>query len=396
VPVIRSPSSAPAGTATRFEVAIPDQELEDLRARLRNARLPEDFANEEWRYGIEGNYLRSLIDYWVDEFDWRAQENEINRLAHYRTVVDNVPIHFVLQEGRGRRRIPLILTHGWPCTFWDFKNVIGPLSDPASHGLDDALAFDVVVPSLPGYAFSSPLRQTGVSRLMTAGLWTKLMRDVLGYDRFGAQGGDWGAIVSSYLAHAHAQHVIGVHLNLPAMLRLDFMESLSADSYAPDEQELFNRFQDRWPSARAHRIVHRDAPQTLAVAMSDSPAGFAAWVVERRRAWSDCDGDVEASFDRDFLLTGVSLIWLTHTIHTSMRSYADEDYRLAHNRMPVLEAPVGVAVFPMDTLFVPRELFAAQANLVRWTVMPRGGHFAAAEEPALLVDDVRAFFAELA
>lgn len=382
---------------TSFEVAIPDEDLADLRARLARTRFADDFANASWAYGVDGSYLRELVTYWLDAFDWRGVEAEMNAYAHHRVTLDGLPIHYLHAPGRGPAPLPLVLTHGWPWTFWDFGKVIGPLADPAVHGGDPADAFDVVVPSLPGFAFSSPLRTTRVTPPVIAGLWVQLMRDVLGYDRFGAHGGDWGAMVSAHLGHAHAEYLAGVHQSMPAFITLDPW-SLRREDYGPGEDDWYERTRAKRRLIDSHVLVHRRDPQTLAYALNDSPAGLAAWIVERRRNWSDCGGDVERRFTKDDLLTTISLYWFTQTFHTSARLYADSfgsPFAPAHDRAPEVEAPTGIAVFPEDVVLIPRAVAARRANLTRWTVMPRGGHFAPMEEPELLVEDVRAFFRAL-
>ena len=381
-------------SAVSFEVHVPDDALDDLQGRLRRTRFAEDFGNDAWSFGIPGGYLRALIDHWTLQFDWRAQEQRMNRYSHFLADIDGVPVHFVHERGRGPSPIPLVLTHGWPWTFWDYERLIGPLSDPVAFGGDHRDAFDVVVPSLPGTAFSSPLRTTGVGILATAELWLRLMRDTLGYDRFGAAGGDSGAFITARLGHAHPEHLIGIHLNFPATATMAALGSVRPEDYSPEERQwLADPPQARGTSA--HMAVHVEDPQTLAWAMNDSPAGLAAWMVERRRNWSDCAGDVERRFTKDELLTGVSLYWLTGTFHTSVRFYAESFRRpwpLVHDRVPPIEAPTAVAVFPRELLRVPRRFMERQANVARWTVMPRGGHFAPAEEPGLMLEDIRAFF----
>jgi pimeloyl-ACP methyl ester carboxylesterase len=380
---------------SRFEVHVPDDRLDDLRDRLLRTRFADDFGNDDWSYGVPGGYLRDLIDYWVSRFDWRAQEARINRYSHFRVEIDGIPIHFVHERARGPSPIPLILTHGWPWTFWDYERLIEPLSDPAAFGGDPGDAFDVVVPSLPGTAFSSPLRTTGIGIPATADLWLRLMRDNLGYDRFAAAGGDSGAFVTARLGHAHAEHLVGIHLNFPATATMEALGSVLPDDYSPEERSWLAEPLAQSRGTSAHMAVHVEDPQTLAWAMNDSPAGLAAWMVERRRNWSDCDGDVERRFTKDELLTAVSLYWLTGTFHTSVRFYAESFRRpwpLVHGRVPPIEAPTAVAVFPRELVRVPRRFMQRQANLARWTVMPRGGHFAPAEEPELMLADLRAFF----
>jgi pimeloyl-ACP methyl ester carboxylesterase len=378
-----------------FEIAVDQAALDDLADRLARTRFADDFANADWRFGVPGDYLRSLVDYWHDGFDWRAQEAAMNRFAQHRVELEGVPVHFIHERGRGPDPTPLILTHGWPWTFWDYERLIGPLADPESHGGDPADAFDVVVPSLPGTAFSSPLRTEGIGVTATADLWVRLMRDALGYDRFAAGGGDSGAFVTVRLGHAYPSHLIGLHLNFPATTTMAALTTIRPDDYAPDEESWRAELGAPERGTAAHMAVHIEDPQTLAWAMNDSPAGLAAWIVERRRNWSDCAGDVERRFTRDQLLTTVSLYWLTQTFHTSVRFYAESfraPWPLVHDRQPPVEVPTAVAVFPRELIRVPRRFMERQVNLDRWTLMPRGGHFAPAEEPELMVEDIRAFF----
>jgi pimeloyl-ACP methyl ester carboxylesterase len=380
--------------AVPFEVHVPQREVDDLRDRLARTRWADDFGNDDWTFGVPGPYLRALVDHWRDDFDWRAQEAAMRTVPHFRADLSGVPVHFVHVRGRGPAALPLVLTHGWPWTFWDYERVIGPLADPAAHGGDAADAFDVVVPSLPGTAFSSPLRTTGIGVTATADLWVRLMRDVLGYDRFVAGGGDSGAFVSAWAGHAHAAHVLGVHLTFPATTAMGAYAGIRPDDWAPEEAAWRDELGAGGRGTAAHMAVHVEDPQTLAWALHDSPTGLAAWMVERRRNWSDCDGDVERRFSKDQLVTAVSLYWLTGTFHTSVRFYAESFRRpwpLVHGGQPPVGVPTAVAVFPRELLRVPRRFMARQVDLVQWTVMPRGGHFAPAEEPDLVVEDLRRF-----
>jgi pimeloyl-ACP methyl ester carboxylesterase len=385
-------------TVGEFQIAVGDDELADLRRRLERTRFADDFANEAWTYGVEGGYLRELVEYWRDGFDWRAAEAAMNMYRHHQVVLDDVPIHFLHIRGTGAGpAMPLVLTHGWPWSFWDFRKVIGPLTDPERYGGDPRDAFDVVVPSLPGFAFSSPLRVPGIDPTAIAALWVRLMRDVLGYDRFGAQGGDWGAVVGAHLGHAHAEHLTGLHLSMPAFMTAA-PGTLRPEDYGPDEVGWYERMRAKRHLWDSHLLVHTRDPQTLAWALNDSPVGLAAWLVERRRSWSDCRGDIETRFSKDDLLTTISLYWFTQTFHTTARLYADtfrSRLKLQHDRSPEIEAPTAIAVFPEETVLYPRAVAERHANLRQWTVMPRGGHFAAFEEPELLVDDVRKFFRTL-
>ncbi len=380
-----------------FHVDIPDNELDDLRKRLTSARWADDFGNETWRYGVERSWLAEMVRYWVDSYDWRRHEADINRLPAYIVEIGGMPIHFVHVRGKGGPALPLVVSHGWPWTFWDMNKVIGPLSDPAAHGGDAADAFDVVVPSLPGFGFSSPLRRPGVDVAVIADTWAELMSDILGYKRFGAYGGDWGAMVSAHLGHAHPDKVVGVELSMlvvPGVSRRD----IKPGDWAPEETWMLDRMAETEPAIRSHLAVHICDPQTLAYALADSPLGTAAWLWERRRAWSDCGGDVLSVFSRDELITNAAIYWLTGTVTSSMRLYSEHMRRpwpLRAGSAPGIAAPTGFAIFPKDLVFLPRSVAEAHCDLRRWSVMPRGGHFAPAEQPDLLVEEIRAFFRPL-
>lgn len=388
----------PTPTPERIRIEFGAAAVADLRDRLARTRWPGDFGNDDWRYGANEAWMRATLDYWRDGFDFAGLEAAVNRYEHYRVVIDDVPIHYLHVRGTGPAPMPLVLTHGWPWTFWDFQHVLGPLTDPAAHGGDPADAFDLIVPALPGYPFSGPLTTTGINVRATAARWVTLVQDVLGYGRFGVHGGDWGASVTAQLAHEYADRLVGAHLSLPVLLSVSYYSGLGPEMYGPDEQGWYEKMQRRMATANAHVAVHTADPQTVAYGLNDSPAGLAAWILERRRLWSDHDGDVFDAISRDDLLAGLSLYWFGGSIGTSMRYYWEQwknPVRIMHERSPELEAPTGIAVFPNDLIFVPRAVAERHTNLHRWTVMPRGGHFAAAEEPDLLVDDLRAFFRPL-
>jgi pimeloyl-ACP methyl ester carboxylesterase len=383
--------------AVPYSIDVPQADIDDLRDRLRRTRWPDDVGNATWAYGVERGWLTEMVGYWADSYDWRRHEAAMNERPHFRVEIEGVPIHFVHVPGTGPAPMPLVLTHGWPWTFWDLKDLIGPLTNPAAHGGDAADAFDVIIPSLPGFGFSVPLPRTGINVRGVAGLWVKLMRDVLGYDRFAAYGGDWGAIVTAELGHAHAQHLIGIELSMPVIPGVN-RRQLTADRYADDEQWMLARSAEAEPLIRSHVAVHTTDPQTLAYALTDSPVGTAAWIWERRRAWSDCGGDITSVFSRDDLCTTASIYWLNGSIASSLRLYFEHfngGWPPVHDRQPTLEAPTGFAIFPKELALLPRSVAAERTNLQRWTVMPRGGHFAPAEQPRLLVDELRAFFRDL-
>lgn len=386
------------GKKEPFTISIPDAVLNDLRERLARTRFPRDFANDHWEYGTNVSYLKELIDYWHNRYDWRRHEREMNSLANYKTTIDGIPIHFIHEPGKGPQPMPLILSHGWPWTFWDFHKVIRPLSDPASHGGDPADAFDVVVPSLPGYGFSTPLMKTGINYWRTADLWVALMQDVLGYKKFAAQGGDWGALITAQLGHKYAERMIGVHMNLMAPLGFFSGDGPAAEDFDDSEKGWLDRNRNFIANESGYMQLQSTKPQTVATALNDSPAGLCSWIVEKRRTWSDCDGNVERRFSKDDLCTTMTLYWVTESFGTSARYYYEARHNLwqpSHQRTPVVEAPTGIAVFLKEVLLAPRKWAERYYNLKRWTVMPSGGHFAPMEEPQRLVEDIRAFFRPL-
>jgi pimeloyl-ACP methyl ester carboxylesterase len=385
-----------------FRIEIPQAVLDDLHGRLRQTRLPADLANEDWHYGTNVDYLRALIEHWLDCFDWREQERRMNALSHFRVAIDGIPIHYVHERGSGPNPLPLVLTHGWPWTFWDYKDVIGPLTDPAAYGGRAEDAFDVVVPSLPGFVFSTPLTRTGVNWHTTADLWVGLM-DVLGYERFGAFGEDFGRGVSLQLGHKHATRMIGIHVCGSGRFPWFSPHERPWDLFGPLPAGLGERDHAavlaRQSRAASHVAVQVLDPQTLAIALHDSPAGLASWLIERRRAWSDCDGDVERRFTKDELLTHVVLYWATDSFVTSARFYAEavaNPWQPSHDRTPFIEAPTGVSIFLPDVpIPLSAEELARDCDLRFRREHARGGHFAPAEEPEAVVTDIRDFFRPL-
>ncbi len=380
-----------------FRIDIPDALLEDMRARLRATRLPGDFGNDNWRYGVEQGWLEGMLHYWAEDYDWRAAEAAMNTLPHYRVTIDDIPIHFVHLRGTGRHRRPLILTHGWPWSFLDWVEAGRRLADPGAYGGDPEDGCDVVIPSLPGFGFSAPLRQTGIGPTQIAGLWMRLMTEALGYPRFGAAGGDWGAMVTLEMGCHHHTPIDGIYLTLPVVPGLDG-RGFDASMFAEDEQWMIARRDAAAPTVVSHITVHMNDPQTLAYALADSPAGTAAWIWERRRAWSDCDGNVEAVFGRDGLCTLASLYWLTNTIGSSLRIYAEWFNPASGPAMGAqtrIKVPTGYGIGPKDIVFLPRKLAAEHCDLRRWTVFARGGHFGPAEQPAAVAADIQAFFRAL-
>ena len=380
-----------------FRIEIPQAALDDLRDRLLRTRWPREIGdNSNWQAGTNLAYMRELTDYWLNHYDWRVQERAMNEFPQFRTTIDGVPIHFIQVKGKGPNPMPLIINHGWPWTFWDMRKIIGPLTDPAAYGGDPADAFKVIAPSLPGFAFSSPLEKPGMYFAPTADLWVKLMAR-LGHERFATQGGDVGAFVSSMLGHKYPEKIIGVHLHLLMALKQPYP---APEDFAPEEAAWGAKFAKFFADGSGYMHIQRTRPQTISFAMHDSPVGLAAWLIDKRRAWSDCDGNVESVFSKDDLITSAMLYWLTETYESSARHYYEakpERFAAAHvhDRTPVVEAPTGVLQFNGDVWLQPRKWAERYYNLKRWNVVEKGGHFAPMEAPAVLVKDLREFFRPL-
>lgn len=370
-----------------FKVAIPQATLDDLHARLARPRWPDEVEGTGWGYGANLGYMKSLVDYWQRQYDWRKQEAELNKFAQFKADVDGVGIHFIHERGKGPDPTPIVITHGWPGSFFEIVKLIPLLTDPANHGGDPADSFDVIVPSLPGFGFSDRPREPNASLARTAELWAKLMTDTLGYRRFAAAGGDFGAIVTQHLASAHPDLLIGIHLTY-----IGFYNSTPDPSELSEaEKSYLGRLQQWIMREGAYFMIQGTKPQTLAYGLNDSPAGLAAWITEKFHAWTD-RGDTEMRLSKDELLTNIMIYWVTETINSSMRTYsADPPQKL--ERLP--EVPAAFAAFPKDINPPPREWVERRLHLAHWTEMPRGGHFAAMEEPELLAGDIRSFFHDL-
>jgi pimeloyl-ACP methyl ester carboxylesterase len=377
-----------------FRAEIPEAVLEDLRMRLARTRWPDEIEGCGWDYGVDLGFLRDLADHWRSRFDWRRVEDAINAVPNFLAEIDGEGIHFLHIRGSGPSPLPLVLTHGWPGSFLEMLEIAPLLADPEANGGDAADAFDLVVPSLPGYGFSSPPRQPGMHATRIAALWDTLM-DGLGYARYGAQGGDWGASVTTRLALAFPERVTGIHLNYIPGSYQPYLGPGSAPLSA--EEEDFLRERDRWREEEGgYGHVQATRPQTLAYALTDSPAGLLAWIVEKFRSWSDCGGDLERRFTKDALLANVTLYWVTGTMSSSMRLYFEgRAAPLRFERGERVSTPCAVARFPKEAPMPPRAWVARAYPVVRWTEMHRGGHFAAMEEPQLLADDIREFFRPL-
>ncbi len=380
-----------------FTIQVPQLTLVDLRLRLAAARLPRADAND-WSAGMNPTYLRELIGYFRTRYDFRARELELNRLPHFKAKLDGFGVHFVHERGKGERPLPLLLTHGFPDSFLRFAKLIPRLTDPAAFGADPSDSFDVVVPSLPGYAFSDKPAKTG-GAFEIGNLWHRLMYEELGYRRFGAHGGDWGALVSEQLARSHATSVVGIHLT-----EVPFWHAFQKPKDAnAEERDFLARNAEFREREEAYVLIQGTRPQTLAHALNDSPAGLTAWIVEKFQRFSDCDGVLENCFTRDELLDNVMMYWATESIASSFLPYFD--FMNAGPSRWLLEkakelvgssaVPAGFAIFPRDLVPPPRSWAARFFNVQRFSEMARGGHFAALEQPDLLAEEIRAFFRPL-
>src|SRR5215212_4226720 len=397
--------------ARPFGVRVSDEALDTLRSRLGRTRWPDEVADAGWEQGTSLAYLRELVGYWQSGFDWREREERLNRFAHFRAEVGGFGIHFVHERGKGPDPLPLILTHGWPSTFFEFSKIVPLLTDPGNHGADAADAFDVVVPSLPGFGFSDRPRERGFSRRIPE-LWARLMEG-LGYSCFAAHGVDVGSSVANLLGLWHPDRLVGIHVTYPAEPYL----GPGAPALSEREKEFLAGRPGGQEAEGAYTHIQRTKPQTLSYALNDSPAGLAPWIVEKWRAWSDCDGDVEKRFSKDELLTNLTIYWTTETIGSSFRIYRDWALGAESNpyawesreevprgvaskpltRDERIGMPSAVALFPADPpAGMPREWAErSYSDLRRFSRMPRGGHFPAMEEPELLAEDIRSFFRPL-
>lgn len=376
-----------------FKIFVPDSVLEDIRQRLLNVRLPDEPPLDPWSTGTSVAYLKKLLAYWRDGFDWRAQEAKLNTFRQFTVPLSGIEVHFIHEEGKGPKPMPLLLCHGWPGSVMEFYKLLPMLTDPARFGGDPADAFSVVAPSLPGYVFSFKPGQKRFSIEEIAEVFAALMTDVIGYKHFGAQGGDWGAFVASRLGFAFPDRMIGIHLNLLAVRR----DPKMADNLTPEEKIFLDQLKLFLKEETGYQWIQGTKPTTLAFALTDSPAGLAAWFVEKFRTWTDCDGNPENALTRDEMLTGIMLYWVSGAIGSSFWPY----YARMHGPWPIpegstVDVPTGYVEFPKEILRPPRSVAERMyTDIRRWTVMLNGGHFAALEQPEALAAEIRAFFRAL-
>lgn len=403
--------------AARFPVTpepihVPDAVLDDLRARLRLTRWPDDVGNDDGYYGVRRGFLQELAEYWLHDYDWRKAEAAINSYEQYRVTVDGVPVHFMRRPGVGPAPTPLILTHGWPWTFWHWSRVVDQLADPAAFGGDPADAFDVIVPSLPGFGFSTPLPDhPDMNFWKVADLWHTLMTDTLGHEKYAAAGCDIGALVTGQLGHKYAGSLHAIHIGSGQKLTMfngDRGWDLSGGQPIPEglPEPAHRQLLSLERRFAAHLAVHVLGPSTLAYGLSDSPVGMLAWILERWDKWSDSKGDVESVFSKDDLLTHAMIFWVNNTIGTSIRYYANANrypWTPSHDRRPVIEAPTGLTFVAHEN---PPGVTTTEQRIESWlagdraewyhhvnlTAHESGGHFIPWEIPDGWVDDLRRTF----
>jgi pimeloyl-ACP methyl ester carboxylesterase len=375
-----------------FRIDVPEADLDDLRDRLARTRWPDELGGVGWSRGVPLGYLKELAEYWRTAYDWRKQEARLNEIPQFTTAIDGADVHFLHVRSPEPGALPLLITHGWPGSFVEFVDLIGPLSDPGAHGGDPADAFDLVIPSIPGFGFSGPTRDTGWTTNRVAQAWAELMSR-LGYERYGTQGGDWGAMVSPELGRVDPDHVVGVHVNAATVEFIPLSPSPDEVATLTDAEKVrLDRLNNYLSQMTGYFQIQSTRPQTLAYGLTDSPVGQLAWIVEKFKEWTHAAEVPEDAVDRDLMLTNVMLYWLTGTAGSSARIYYENMHSGSWGQEPGT-TPTGVAVFAEDVAI--RRYAERGNNIVHWSEFNRGGHFAAMEAPDLFVGDVREFFRNL-
>ncbi len=378
---------------TPFEIVVPDAAISDLKNRLQNTRLPDQISETTWEYGTDKAYLTELIDYWENEFDWKEQERTLNEFDHFKTEIDEIEMHFIHQRSEHPDAIPLMIVHGWPGSISEFSKIIDPLVDPVTYGGSASDAFHVITPSLPGFGFSSAPTRPGYSPEKIAHILAALMEKI-GYQRYAIAGGDWGAIINRYLAFNYPDRLIGLHSNM-------MLAGLPTD---PEQRAGVTQAEETarvargayMQNERAYQQIQGSKPQTLGYGLNDSPAGLAAWIVEKFHGWTDmpqgATGYLDNHFTKDELLTNIAIYWFTGTITSSTRIYYENSKTQVETPLSYINVPTGAAIFPAEIFVTPRAWAEAAYDLRHWSVMSEGGHFAALEKPDLYLNDLRIFF----
>ncbi|MEQ8953616.1 MAG: epoxide hydrolase [Gammaproteobacteria bacterium] len=390
---VEAQSVADPASIQPFRIAVPDSAIVDLHQRLDNTRWPDQLPGTTWEYGTDRDYLRELASYWRNEFDWRSQETLLNQYDQYTTEIEGLSLHFIHQRSDRADAIPLMIVHGWPGSISEFTGIIGPLTDPAAHGAPENEAFHVIAPSLPGFGFSGIPTERGYSPERMAHILAALMAR-LGYERYAIAGGDWGAIINRYLANNYPERLIGMHSNMilagPPADEAQRNRVTESEAAARDARGAYME------NERAYQQIQGTKPQTLGYGLTDSPVGTAAWIVEKFHGWTDMDqgaaGDLDEHFSKDALLTNISIYWFTGTITASTRIYYESRNTPVQKPIGYIDVPTGAAIFPAEIFITPRAWAEAAYDLRHWTEMPGGGHFAALEQPALYLQDLRDFF----
>lgn len=373
----------------RFLIEASDEDLEKLHQKLKSIKWADSRNDSSWEFGTSKTVLKSFVDYWIEGYDWKSQEREINSYPQFKCRIDDVDIHFFHVRGKGKNPMPIILTHGWPDSFIRYQKVIPLLTDPERFGRSPNDSFDVVIPSLPGFGFSSLPDSRGLNNADIADLWKKLMTEKLGYNKFGALGGDIGSGVTRYLASKYPEFLTAIHLTDVGIIK-DIAFASNNDNLSQEEIQ-YKQTALQWISQEgAYMSIQSTKPQTLAYAISDSPIGLAAWILEKFYSWSDCNGNFENRYTIDELLNNIMVYWLGNSIGTSIRMYYENTHSLP--KLGKIEVPTGLAIFPKDVLLPPRKWVENNLNLIHWTEMPQGGHFTAMEAPELFAEDVMTFY----
>lgn len=379
-----------ASAITPFTYAAPESALEELKLRLARARLPERETVTDWSQGVPLARLRALVEYWRTEYDWRRCEAMLAGFGQYRTEIDGLDVHFLHVRSHQADALPMIITHGWPGSVIEFRKIIGPLTDPTAHGGRARDAFHVVAPSLPGYGFSGKPTESGWNADRTARAWGELMRR-LGYDRYVAQGGDWGAFVTTALAQQGSTGLAGIHLNFPLVVP----DPIPTEGLSAAEERAVEALAEFERDGFGYLLLQATRPQTIGYALADSPVGQAAWIYEKFQAWTDNDGDPEDALTRDEMLDIITLYWLTNTAASSARMYYENARNGLSLNRGVVDAPVGCSVFLHDTPWPRSWAERVYPNLIHWNELERGGHFAAYERPATFTQELRDCFRSL-
>ncbi len=376
-----------------FRIEVSDAAIADLHQRLDNTRWPDQLPGTSWEYGTDSAYLRELVTYWRNEFDWRTQESLLNQYDQYTTEIEGLSLHFIHQRSQREDAIPLMIVHGWPGSISEFTGIIEPLADPGAHGAAESDAFHVIAPSLPGFGFSGIPTERGYSPERMAHILAALMQR-LGYERYAIAGGDWGAIINRHIANNYPDRLIGMHSNM--ILAGPPRDEEQREAVSEAENELRSARQAYMQNEVGYQQIQGTKPQTLGYGLTDSPVGTAAWIVEKFHGWTDMDqgagGDLDEHFSRDALLTNISIYWFTGTITASTRIYYENRNTPTQKPIGYIDVPTGAAIFPAEIYITPRSWAEAAYDLRHWTVMPRGGHFAALEQPELYLQDLRDFF----